>query len=198
MSAVIQPPTHLNAAYLKSKHQAGLNYDQYLATDPAKAERWRAIEPQIVLSSQQEELVAGFTRQVRVLCVSGIWCGDCVAQCPMLWRIAQANPNAIDLRFVDRDQHIDLAEHIRINAGLRVPMVIFMAEDFEPVSICGDRTLTRYRALAAKQLGAACPLPGAPIPRDELNVTLQDWLDEFERVHLLLRLSGRLREKHGD
>jgi len=77
-------------------------------------------------------------------------------------------------------------------------MMIFMAEDFEPVSILGDRTLTRYRALAAKQLGAACPLPGAPIPQDELNATLQDWLDEVERVHILLRLSGRLREKHGD
>jgi len=27
---------------------------------------------------------------------------------------------------------------------------------------------------------------------------MQDWLDEVERVHLLLRLSGRLRQKHGD
>ena len=28
--------------------------------------------------------------------------------------------------------------------------------------------------------------------------TLQDWVNEFERVQLLLRLSTRLRQKHGD
>jgi len=27
---------------------------------------------------------------------------------------------------------------------------------------------------------------------------MNEVLEEFERVHLLLRLSGRLREKHGD
>jgi hypothetical protein len=116
----------------------------------------------------------------------------------MLWRIAHANARAIELKFIDRDEHIDLSERIKINTGLRVPTVIFMAEDYEPVSIFGDRTLTRYRAIAGKQLGDACPLPGAPIPQDELNATLQEWLDEVERVHLLLRLSSRLREKHGD
>ena len=129
--------------------------------------------------------------------MSGIWCGDCVQQGPLLERIAEANP-LLELRFCDRDEHAELAEALQINAGLRVPVVVFMAEDYEPVSIYGDRTLCRYRALAAKQLGPSCPLPGAPVDDDELAATLQDWLDEFERVHLVLRLSGRLREKHGD
>ena len=73
-----------------------------------------------------------------------------------------------------------------------------MSEDFEPVSVLGDRTLTRYRAIAARNLGPSCPLPGAPVPDDELEGTLQDWLDEFERVQLLLRVSPRLRQLHGD
>ena len=54
------------------------------------------------------------------------------------------------------------------------------------------------RALAAKQLGAACPLALVPPDRDELAATLQDWLDEFERIQLMLLLSARLRQKHGD
>lgn len=104
----------------------------------------------------------------------------------------------IDLRWLDRDEHMDLQEQVRINAGNRVPIVIFCAEDYELVGWYGDRTLTRYRAMAAKNLGGACPLPGAPVPQDELNATLKDWLGQFERAHLLLRLSGRLRQKHGD
>jgi hypothetical protein len=120
-----------------------------------------------------------------------------VQQGPLLQRIAEAG-DVIDLRFADRDERPELAAAVAINGGQRIPMAIFMAEDYEPVSLLGDRTLTRYRALAAKQLGPACPVPGAHVPDDELRGTLQDWLDEVERVHLILRLSTRLRQKHGD
>lgn len=187
----------LNSQYLRSKHMAGHDYESYLATNEEKAEKWRAISAQVALPDAGRTLVEGFVREMKVLCVSGIWCGDCVQQGPLLQAIAAAN-DCIDLRWLDRDEHADLAEQVKINAGLRVPVVIFMAEDHEPVSIAGDRSLNRYRAMAAKNLGAACPLPGAPVPDAELAATLQDWLDEFERVHLLLRLSGRLRQLHGD
>ena len=187
----------MNATFLRKKFDAALTWEQYLATDTERAPNWLKIYEQVGLMPDQVRLVGGVTREVKLLCVSGIWCGDCVQQGPLLQRIAEGSPT-IDLRWVDRDEHADLAEQIKINAGLRVPVVLFMAEDFEPVSIKGDRTLTRYRALAAKQLAASCPLPGAPVPTDELQATLQDWLDEFERVHILLRLSARLRQKHGD
>jgi Cu/Ag efflux pump CusA len=55
----------------------------------------------------------------------------------------------------------------------------FVNEDFEFLSLLGDRTLSRYRAIAARALGASCPLPGARVADDELAATLQDWLDEF-------------------
>jgi hypothetical protein len=79
-----------------------------------------------------------------------------------------------------------------------VPVVVFMNEDFDFVAFAGDRTLARYRALAGRLLGPSCPLPGVAVPADEVGATLQDWVDEFERVHLLLRLSPKLRQRHGD
>ena len=188
----------MDAGFLKQKHQAGLNYQDYLATGNADQQaNWTKIYDSVGLTHQQHELLAGFTRKINVIAVSGIWCGDCVAQCPMIQRIADAS-DKIDLRWLDRDAHMDLAEKLKINAGMRVPVLVFCAEDYELVGWFGDRTLTRYRAMAAKQLGGACPLPGAPIPQDELDATLADWVDQFERVHLLLRLSGRLRQIHGD
>jgi thiol-disulfide isomerase/thioredoxin len=187
----------VNAQYLEAKFNNALDWEAYLATDPQKSGHWRGVYEQVALTPEQRRLVEGFARQVNMLFVSGIWCGDCVEQGPLLQRIAEGSP-LIDLRFVDRDEHLDLAEQIKINAGLRIPVTIFMAEDFEPVSLFGDRSLARYRALAAKNLGVACPLPGLPVPDDELQATLQDWLNEVERVHLILRLSARLRQKHGD
>jgi thiol-disulfide isomerase/thioredoxin len=188
----------LNAEFLRSKFDGGLDYESYLATDPIKAGPWRDFARHVALSSAQQSLLKEFARDINVVCVSGIWCGDCVQQVPMLDVIQQANPAKIHVRYLDRDEHKDLGDQVKICGGNRVPTVLFLAEDFEFVSLLGDRTLARYRAIAAKQLGASCPLPGASVPQGEVDATLQDWVNEFERVHLLLRTSGRLRQKHGD
>jgi hypothetical protein len=189
----------LTPEFLREKFDAGMEYDAYVATGTAQQrENWRAAAERLRLSDAQRSFVSGFTREMRVLVSSGVWCGDCVAQVPMVRAIELANPGKIRVRVVDRDEHKDLAEQIQICGGLRVPTVIFMNELFEFVALLGDRTLSRYRALAAKNLGAACPLPGAPVPADEIAATLADWVGEFERVQLLLRLSPKLREAHGD
>lgn len=187
----------IDPAFLRSKHAVGAAYDDYVRSSPQHQAAWRGVEARVKLSDAQRALVGGFTRRINVICLSGMWCGDCSAQGPMLHAIAAASP-MIDLRWLDRDAHADLSEQVRICGGLRVPTVIFANEDFEFLSLLGDRTLTRYRAIAARALGASCPLPGARVADDELAATLQDWLDEFERAHLIARLSPRLRGKHGD
>lgn len=185
--------------FLRAKFAAATAYDAYVASGtPEQRSAWNAVYERARLSAAQTQLVRGFTREMRVLVVSGIWCGDCSQQCPLMARIAEADPERVRLRLLDRDQHAELSRELKINGGDRVPVVLFLAEDDQLVSIYGDRTLSRYRAIAARQLGPSCPLPGAPIAPDELAATLQDWLDEFERVQLLLRLSGRLRQKHAD
>ncbi len=185
--------------YLRTKSDAGLSYTEYLATaTPQQLDNWQAFEKQVALRDEQRALLASFTRPMPVLCTSGTWCGDCVAQVPMLAAIEAANPGIISLRVLDRDEHADLSEQVMICGGQRVPTVIFLNELFEFVGLYGDRTLARYRAIAAKQLGGACPLPGAPIPADEIAATLQDWVDEFERVQLMLRVSPKLRQLHSD
>ncbi len=189
----------MDAAFLKSKHDAGLSYERYVDTGKAQQqENWRKIDDQFELADDQRLLLGGFTRKMNVIALSGIWCGDCVQQGPLIAKIADAAPQAIDLRWLDRDEHNDLQAVVSINAGHRVPVVVFCAEDYELVGWYGDRTLNRYRAMARDQLGASCPLPGAPVPDEQLRTTAQDWLDQFERAHLLLRLSSRLRQKHGD
>lgn len=191
-------PSLVDAAFLKAKFEAGLDYDAYMNSGkPAQKESWEKIYHQISLNDDQKALLAGFKREMNILAISGIWCGDCVQQMPLIQQFADAS-DVVNIKWLDRDEHEDLSSLITINAGKRVPIVIFAAEDFEFVSWYGDRTLCRYRSMAEAQLGNACPLPGAPVPQDQLESTQQCWLDEFERVQLLLRLSGRLRQKHND
>ncbi|MEM9084149.1 MAG: thioredoxin family protein [Planctomycetota bacterium] len=188
----------LTPAFLQEKFQSGKSFADYVDSSGIdKQPQWRTAYEQISLTEDQKKLIGSFVREMPVLCLSGDWCGDCVQQCPVMARVAEAS-DCIDLRLLDRDEHSDLGDLVRICGGNRVPTVIFMAEDFEPVQVFGDRTLTRYRAVAAAALGASCPLPGAPVPAEERAGVVQDWIDIFERNHLLLRTSGRLRQKHND
>jgi hypothetical protein len=79
-----------------------------------------------------------------------------------------------------------------------VPVVVFLSEDGFEVARYGERTLSRYRQLLRDQVGDACPT-GLVVAGDPLLAQVtQDWLNEFERVQWLLRLSPRLRKLHGD
>ena len=189
----------LDKTLLTDKFNAAHAYAKYLTTGTDEhRRRWEQVYAATKLTADQQRLLAGFERQMNLLVVSGIWCGDCVQQVPLIQRIGEANPEKVRVRVLDRDEHKDLSSQLRINGGDRVPVVLLMAEDFELCAIAGDRTLRRYRAIAMSQLGAACPLAIAGPDLGELAETLQDWLDEVERVHLMLRLSSRLRHKHND
>ncbi len=195
----------LTPDFLRSKFEAGLPYDRYIATGtPEQRSTWTARSSQIALTPQQRDFLGSLERRINVLVSSGMWCGDCWQQVPMLARIAEAaapsgqDSPGIDLRLVDRDAHADLAEKIRICGGLRVPTVLFLNEDLDLLAIRGDQTLSRLRAKAAKAIGAACELPGAATGQDETAATIQDWVNDVETAYWLARLSPKLRQRHGD
>ena len=190
------PPT---AAAWEETFNRALPYAAFLERHGTadQRSRWQAVEERVVLTPAQKALLATFVRRMPVLVLAGAWCGDCVNQCPIFARFAAATP-AIELRFLDRDALPEMAAHLRVCGGQRVPVAAFFSEDFTPVLAFGDRTLSAYRIAAAAQTGAGCPSGILPPAADALTLTTADWLDQFERVQLILRLSGRLRQLHGD
>jgi hypothetical protein len=189
----------LTPEFLKREFEAGLPYAQYVRTGTHDQQAaWEKFHARVSLTEEHRRTLGAFGRRVNVLVSSGVWCGDCVQQCPFLEHIERAAGGKVAVRFVDRDQHAALAEMVKICGGLRVPVAIMMNEDFDLLGLVGDRTLSRYRAMAARQLGPSCPLPGAPVAADEVAATLGDWVNEVERAHLICRLSTKLRQRYGD
>jgi thiol-disulfide isomerase/thioredoxin len=174
-------------------------YERYLqnATEEQRR-RWTDVYNAAHLTAAQTELVSSFVRQMKILVFSGLWCGDCVQQCPLIQRIAEVNPGKIDLRFAERLKAGELIPELRINGGSRVPVVLFYSEDNKWCGTAGDRTINRYRALAQARLGAMCRTGIVPPEQEEIDATLNDWLNEVERVQLMLRLAPRLRDKYQD
>lgn len=180
-------------------YDRALPYQDFLArygTD-AHRQRWQAVYDRARLEGAQQALLRGFERRMHLLCLAGTWCGDCVSQGPVLQRVAEAAP-MIDLRFADRDEEAALQEALALNAGRRIPVVVFLSEDFHECARYGDRTLAVYRRMAHERLGPTCPTGILPPGPDHLADLTADWLGEVERVQLMLRLSSRLRAAHGD
>ena len=190
------PPT---PAAWEQTFEAGLRYGDFLERHgtPEQRSRWQGVYDRVVLTSEERRILGGFVRRMPVLVLAGAWCGDCVSQCPIFPHFAAA-ASAIDLKFLDRDARPDIAAHLKVCGGQRVPTLAFFSEDFTPVLIYGERTLSAYRAAAASQLGGTCQTGIVPPAADALAAVTGDWLREFERVQLILRLSGRLRQLHGD
>lgn len=179
--------------------QDALPYRTFLDTyaTPEQRRRWDEMHRRVSLTEPQRSLLGSFVRRMPVLVLNGAWCGDCINQVPIFDHFDQASA-AIEVRYLDRDKHEDVRSALSVNGGQRVPVVVFLSEDFFEVFRYGDRTLATYRRLASQQLGPACPTGLVPPDADALAAVTGEWLDEFERAQLLLRLSARLREKHGD
>jgi thiol-disulfide isomerase/thioredoxin len=152
---------------------------------------------QISLTDAQNKLLDGFVREMKVLVVAGTWCGDCVNQCPIFPLFAAENER-IQIRFFDRDESAELANDLSTCGAPRVPSVLFLSEDGHVCGRYGDRTLSKYRQMVTTQLGAACPTGIVAPETTLLENVVQEWLNEFERIQLMLRTSGRLRQLHGD
>ncbi|RIL09126.1 MAG: thiol reductase thioredoxin [Proteobacteria bacterium] len=184
--------------FFRGFFERGAPYEVYLESSPqAHQSRWRDFEQKVELSAPQRDLLLSFTRRMNVLVLSGSWCGDCARQGPMLAAIERSCP-AMNMHFIDNGENPELADELRIHGASRVPVVVVLSEDFFEVARFGDRTLTAYRRKAKGELGPACDSGIAPPGGTELQGELAEWIDFFERLQLMLRLSPFLRKRHND
>ena len=103
-----------------------------------------------------------------------------------------------------REANVDVVG-VSILSGSHIPLCRRLREElqekglYDKLWIVGGNIPEEDR-MVLRQLGFSGVFPtGLVVPGDSLLAEVtQDWLDEFERVQWLLRLSPRLRQKHGD
>ncbi|MYI96850.1 MAG: hypothetical protein F4075_08075, partial [Acidobacteria bacterium] len=175
---------------LQRAFRDGAGYRDYVATGSEREQsNWARAEAAVpALPDGARTRLDPTGRIVNVLCLSGIWCGDCVRSVPIVARLAEAAGPSVDFRLVDRDAIPELRDELRVLGAMRVPMVVFLTEDFHEIGRYGDRPLTVYRHKAVTELGAACPLPGSA-DGGALAAETAEWLDVFERMILMARLA---------
>ncbi|HMO17318.1 MAG TPA: thioredoxin family protein [Oligoflexia bacterium] len=177
-----------------------LSYQEYLNESPQPhKDKWENSFNKLMLSKEQISLIKSFERRLNILVLSGSWCGDCVRQGPML-EIISRESNLFDLRFIDNRSSPEFGNELRINGAEKVPVAVFLSEDFLEIQRFGDRHLSVYRRLVSednvKSAGAYCDPGIIPSPETEIEEELGEWLETIERVQHILYLSPLLKRRY--
>jgi len=77
----------------------GLRYEAFLSKygSDEQRRRWETVYSHVLLSTDQNRLLASFVREMKVLVVAGTWCGDCVNQCPIFQHFAAQNDKSFPI-----------------------------------------------------------------------------------------------------
>jgi hypothetical protein len=191
------PYFDINSEYFQEYFAKGQLYQDYVAAgEEQQITNVRNYESLIALTDEQKALLATYTMKMKVLVLSGIWCGDCTRQIPMFKVIEEASSH-VEMRYLDSRTYPELHDKLRINGALKVPVVVVFSEDFFELARFGDRHLSVYRRKAATELGPTCETGLIPPSDDALATELSEWCDFFERLQLMLKLSPMLRKRYG-
>jgi thiol-disulfide isomerase/thioredoxin len=200
LSELTDKPTYYDkrSDFWRRHFEMASEYEEYLQkSDPERVPRWRDSESRVPeLTEEQLERLRGYDRELNILVYSGIWCGDCARQGPLLKKIVDACGEKANIRFIDRDASLELQDELRIVGALRVPTVVFLSEDFWEVGRYVEGTLSFYRSKAAREIGRGADT-GILSPKAR-EKELAEWVDIFEKYLIMLRLSPPLRRRHGD
>src|SRR5438132_13339071 len=111
-------------------YSKGLAYQEFLSTygTPQHQQRWQAVYDRVRLTDAQQALLAGFGREMHLLCLAGTWCGDCVREGPILQRITESSPK-ISLRFLASHAHKEVPPQPPTTAIPQLPPVLLRSDD---------------------------------------------------------------------
>ena len=117
----------------------GQTFAQFLATAKEYLELWRGTYERAVVPDEIRARVTALPGRWHLLVLSADWCIDATSPIPVLARLADGAPD-LDLRVLDRDQHLDLMdEHLTGGTARSIPVVILLDDELEERAWWGPR-----------------------------------------------------------
>jgi len=164
----------------RARFDQGLTYDAFKAQMTRNRERLEDNEKRVDLAKENVAAFRALPRPVKVVVLAEDWCGDVIANLPVLGRLAQES-GKLDVRVFLRDQNDDIMQRY-LNKGQfkSIPVFVFFDEDFRELGHWIERpaSVTEIRAKRRKEIFAAHPefgSPDAPVDAlpEEVRVRLQ-------------------------
>jgi hypothetical protein len=170
----------------RARWDKGITYDEFKAAMTRNQERFAENESRVALDPETVRTFKSLPKPLRVLVLAEDWCGDVVANLPILGRLDKEVP-ALDVRIFYRDQNLDLMERW-LNQGKyqSIPVFVFFDENFRELGHWIERpaSVTERRAAERRKIFAAHPEFGSPdAPVDQLPEDVRTRLQaELQRM----------------
>ena len=155
----------------RARWDKGITYDAYKAAMTRNQERFAENEARVILDPATVKVFKALPKRLRVLVLAEDWCGDVIANLPILGRLSK-EVGTLDVRVFYRDQNLDLMERW-LNQGKyqSIPVFVLFDESFRELGHWIERpdSVTERRAQERKRIFAAHPEFGSPdAPVDQL------------------------------
>jgi hypothetical protein len=156
----------------KARFETGLTYEAYKAAMSRNRERVDVNEQRVQLDPEAVRFFRSLPRPINVVVLAEDWCGDVIANLPVLGRLAK-EAGTLNLRIFYRDQNLDLMERW-LNQGKyqSIPVFAFFDESFRELGHWIERpaSVTELRARKRRDIYGRNPEFGASdAPVDQLS-----------------------------
>ncbi|HYU82354.1 MAG TPA: thioredoxin family protein [Candidatus Polarisedimenticolia bacterium] len=155
----------------RARFDKGLTYDAYKEQMTRNRDRLEENEQRVDLSKEDLAAFRALPRPVKVVVLAEDWCGDVIANLPVLGRLSKES-GKLDVRIFLRDQNDDIMQRY-LNKGQfkSIPVFVFFDDAFRELGHWIERpaSVTEVRAKRRKDIFAAHPEFGSPdAPVDQL------------------------------
>ena len=173
-------------AVTREQFEAGMSYEAYKAQMTRNKEQFEANEKAVQVSEEDARAFSSLPRPLKVLALAEDWCGDVIANLPVLGRVAQAAGGKLDVRVLLRDQEPGtqvMDQYLNKGEFRSIPVFVFLDEGFNEVGVFIERpdSVTELRAQKSQEIFGRHPewtfRPGTPpneIPEDARPVYQQE------------------------
>src|SRR5262245_39677947 len=152
-------------AVTRDEFEKGMTYQEYKAQMTRNKERFEENEGFIELGPDDRATLGRLSKPLNVLALAEDWCGDVIANLPVLGKLAEASSGKLNVRVLLRDQNLDVMDRYLNRGEVRsIPTFVFLCHEFGEVGVFKERpeSVTKTNAEQRAALHAAHPEWGPP------------------------------------
>jgi thioredoxin family protein len=151
----------------REQFESGLTYDAYKAQMTRNREQVEQNEKDIQFKAEEVKAFQELPRPINVMALAEDWCGDVVANLPVLGRLAQESNGKLNVRVHLRDQEPGtqiMDQYLNKGQFKSIPTLIFLDGDFNELGVWIERpdSVTKLREEKRLALYAQHPEWGDP------------------------------------
>jgi hypothetical protein len=154
-------------AVTREQFESGMTYDAYKAQMTRNREQVEQNEKDLELRPEDVQALRELPRPVNVMALAEDWCGDVVANLPVLGKLAEASAGKLNVRIHLRDQEPGsqiMDQYLNKGQFKSIPTFVFLDGDFNELGVWIERpeSVTKLREEKRQGMYAAHPEWGDP------------------------------------